>query len=156
VAALAGALGSLVLGRLIDAGRGVRAVTLSIAAMGTIILLRAYAGDDRVVAVAANTLGALAACLYVPTLMTALYNQAQRSPCVMRFHIAAEAGWDVGGMTGLAAAAGLVALGARAGDAVLVALIGIGLGAVLLARYYKSHASERIDAARHDMEQPPL
>ena len=70
--------------------------------MVAVILLRAFGGDHRVLAVAANTMGALAACLYVPTLMTALYNQAQRSPCVMRFHIAAEAGWDVGGMAGLA------------------------------------------------------
>ena len=156
VAALAGALGSLVLGRLIDAGKGVRAVHVSIAAMVAVILLRAFGGDHRVLAVAANTMGALAACLYVPTLMTALYNQAQRSPCVMRFHIAAEAGWDVGGMAGLAGAAGLVALGVSADRAVLVALIGIVLGTALLRRYYVSHASERIDASLHQIEQPPL
>jgi hypothetical protein len=156
VAALAGALGSLVLGRLIDAGKGVRAVTVSIAAMVAVILLRGLAGDHRVLAVAANVVGSLAACLYVPTLMTALYNQALRSPCVMRFHIAAEAGWDVGGMVGLAGAAGLVALGTSADRAVLVALIGIALGSVLLRRYYVAHASERIDASRREVEQLPL
>ena len=43
-------------------------------------------------ALAANAAGALIGCLYVPTLMTAVYGLAKRSPCPLRFQIAAQAG----------------------------------------------------------------
>jgi DHA1 family inner membrane transport protein len=136
VAALAGAIGGLVLGRWIDAGAGRRAVWLAIAAMSVVILLRAGAPMHPVLAVAANTLGALASCLYTPTLMTAMYNQSKRSPDAMRFQLVAEGGWDVGAIIGLLAMAALMALGLAPSATILVSLAGLALGFVLLRRYY--------------------
>jgi hypothetical protein len=34
--------------------------------------------------------------LYIPALMTAVYNEAKASGCPLRFQFAAEGGWDAG------------------------------------------------------------
>ena len=58
VAALVGAVGGLVLGRHIDAGHGKRAVLIAFGLIALIIVLRALATGNAVVAVMANALGA--------------------------------------------------------------------------------------------------
>ena len=146
IAALAGGIAGLFLGRLIDAGRGTRAVWLAIAALVLVIAMRAGLLHDPVLAVAANALGALVTCLYVPTMMTAVYNSAKRSPCVLRFHIAAEGGWDVGVSTGLALAALLTGLGFSLATAISLAFVGAAFVFVMLMRYYRAHPSERVEA----------
>ena len=87
-------------------------------------------------AVIANACGALVSCLYVPALGTAIYNQAKRSPCALRFHIAAEGGWDLGGASAGLISAGLLWLGAPLGACILLSLIGALAAFVLLRRYY--------------------
>jgi hypothetical protein len=136
LAALVGAISGLLLGNIIDTGRGVRAVWLTYGSFGVLILLRAASVDMPALAVIANALGALIWCLYVPTIMTAVYNQAKRSPCPLRFHVATEGGWDIGGASGCVAAATLSALGAPLSTTILLALAGIALGHFLLHRYY--------------------
>ena len=153
VAALIGAVSGLFLGKLIDTGKGTRAVWLSIGVAVLVIVLRAASLHDAVLAVIANALGALVTCLYIPTMMTTVYNRAKRSPCVMRFHIAAEGGWDVGVTSGLAFAALLVWLGQPIGEAILIALPGVGFVFVLLLRYYRTHGAESVDAARTQPEE---
>jgi hypothetical protein len=148
ISALAGAAGGLFLGRVIDSGRGTRAVWIAIGALMLVVLMRASVAEQPVLAIAAAALGALVACLYVPTLMTAVYNQAKRSPCVMRFHIAAEGGWDLGVTTGLCAAALLVWLGSAIAPTILVSLAGALLAFVLLRRYYGTHPGEAVDASQ--------
>jgi hypothetical protein len=136
LAALVGAVSGLVLGQYIDAGRGVRAVWLTYGSLGVLILLRAASIDMVALAVVANVLGALIGCLYVPTLMTAVYNQAKRSPCPLRFHVTTEGGWDIGGASGCVAAATLSALGAPLSTTILLGLAGVALAHFLLHRYY--------------------
>jgi hypothetical protein len=147
IAALVGAVGGLVLGRLIDAGKGARAVWYSVGLLTLVIVMRASVQRYPVFAITANALGALVACLYVPTLMTAVYNQAKRSPCVMRFHIAAEGGWDIGVTTGLGFAALVTWYGGPLSLTILMSLIGAATVAVLLLRYYAAHPTETVDAA---------
>jgi hypothetical protein len=74
--------------------------------------------------------------LYTPTMMTAVYNLSKRSPCVLRFHIAAEGGWDVGGATGCLLAAGLIWAGAPLSAAIAASLLGTSSVFVLLRRAY--------------------
>lgn len=136
LAALVGAVSGLVIGNTIDAGRGVSAVWLTYGSLAVLILLRAVSVDIVALAVIANALGALVACLYVPTMMTAIYNQAKRSPCPLRFHVAAEGGWDIGGASGCVAAATLSAFGAPLSTSILLSLAGAALGFSLLYRYY--------------------
>jgi DHA1 family inner membrane transport protein len=64
-AALAGAIGSLTLGRHIDAGRGKQAVWYAFGAFSLIVVLRAVATGRPAVAVLVNALGAFGECLYI-------------------------------------------------------------------------------------------
>ena len=141
-AAFVGALSGLVLGRHIDRGHGTRAVWLALTLIALVILLRAIAVDHAALAVIANALGSFGACLYIPTLMTALYNQSKRAPCPLRFQVAAEGGWDIGGASGALAAALLIGLGAPLSAGVLLALFGVVGALVLLRRYYAQHWDE--------------
>ncbi|MEQ9152388.1 MAG: MFS transporter [Parvibaculum sp.] len=136
LAAIIGGIGSLTLGRHIDAGHGSRAVIYAFGTFSLIILLRAVATGDATVAVLANALGALGACLYVPTLMTAVYTQAKRAPCTLRFHVATEGGWDIGGASGLFCAALALHLGLPLWTGILMSLFGVAAMVVLLQRYY--------------------
>ena len=135
-AALVGAIGGLGLGRHIDAGYGRRAVWYASGTIALIVVLRAVATGNAAIAVLANALGALGTCLYIPTLMTAVYTLAKRSPCTLRFHVATEGGWDVGGAVGLLAAALAIGLGAPLSASILLSLAGIAAFIVILRRYY--------------------
>jgi DHA1 family inner membrane transport protein len=135
-AALVGAIGGLTLGRHIDAGHGRRAVWYASGTLAMIVALRAVATGDPMLAVLANALGALAGCLYVPTLMTAVYTLAKRSPCTLRFHVATEGGWDIGGAAGLLAAALMTALGLPLWVGILLSLPGVAAIAIMLRHYY--------------------
>lgn len=145
IAALVGAVAGLFLGRHIDAGHGGRAVTIAFGLMAAIIVLRAFASDHAAFAVAANALGAFGACLYVPALMTAVYTQAKRAPCVLRFHVVTEGGWDMGGALGLICAALLIYAGLPLWSGVLLALGGIAIGWWRLRRYYRDNPRVAID-----------
>jgi DHA1 family inner membrane transport protein len=101
--------------------------------------LRAAAVEHPALAVMANALTPIGSCLYMPVLMTAVYNQAKRSPCVLRFHVATEGGWDAGGAGGCLCAAALLYAGAAIGVALLLPIIGIVAAFVALRRYYIAH-----------------
>jgi len=135
-AALVGAAGGLVLGRHIDAGFGARAAWIATGSVAAVTLLRFAAPGHPVIAVAANALGSLAICLYMPTLMTATYNQAKRSPSVLRFHVAAEGGWDIGGASALLLTALLVHLGLPLAIGVPLSLAGTAAVLVQLRAYF--------------------
>jgi hypothetical protein len=136
LAALAGAIGGLTLGRHIDAGHGRRAVWYASGTLVLIITLRAFAAGHAAVALLANALGSFGYCLYIPTIMTPVYTLAKRSPCTLRFQVAAEGGWDLGGATGLLIAALATRLGMPLSASILVALVGVAPMVVLLRRYY--------------------
>ena len=136
LAAFAGAVGGLLLGRLIDAGHGTRAAWVALIALGGTSVFRAVSVGSAPLAVLANASGALVACLYVPVLGTAIYNQAKRTPCTLRFHIAAEAGWDLGGASALLIAAGLLSAGVPIGTCIMLSLLGAMAAFHLLRTYF--------------------
>ncbi len=136
LAALVGAVAGLLLGRHIDLRGGRHAATVSAVAMACVILLRASSSGHPVLAVVANALAFAGNCLYVPTMMTAVYNEAKRSPCVLRFHVATEGGWDIGGSAGCLVAAGLLWWGLPISLALLLPLVGLTLWFAWLRRYY--------------------
>lgn len=136
LAAVVGAVSGLVLGRFIDAGHGRRAVWLACGVMAATILARTAAYLHPATAILANAAGAIVVGLYTPTMMTAVYNLSKRSPCVLRFHIAAEGGWDAGGATACLFAAGLIWAGAPLSAAIAVSLLGTAAAFVLLRRAY--------------------
>lgn len=137
--ALAGLVGAgfgLVLGRVVDAGKGRRAVGIAYGAAAVIVVLRAASLDQSWLAVSANALGALLMPLLVPPLVTATYNLAKASPCVFRFQMGTEGGWDVGCFFACLLAAGLTSAGISLGWVILLALPGVVGGAVLLWRQF--------------------
>lgn len=136
LAALAGAVSGLFLGRLIDTGHGTRAAWVALAALVITTILRAVSYGNAPLAVIANACGALVVCLYVPAFGTAVYNQAKRSPCTLRFHVAAEGGWDAGGATAALICAGLLAGGIPPGACILLSLVGALAAFVLLRGYF--------------------
>jgi DHA1 family inner membrane transport protein len=143
LSAIVGALSGLVLGRLIDTGHGARAAGIALVVLTTATILRALSHGNAPFAVIANACGALVTCLYVPALGTAIYNQAKRSPCTLRFHIATEAGWDLGGATALLIAAGLLAAGVPIGAGILLSLLGAVASFLLLRRYFAGEPMSR-------------
>jgi len=137
-AALVGAIGGLVLGRHIDAGHGGRAAWLAIGVLMFGIAFRAAVLGNATLAVIANAAGALINCLYTPTLMTAIYNQAKRSACALRFHVAAEGAWDIGAASASLISAFLFSHGVSLSGGILLGLIGATGSLVLLRKYYSA------------------
>jgi MFS transporter len=142
LAAVVGALAGLLLGRHIDAGHGARAAAIACGSLAALTLFRALSTQHAALAVAANACGGIVACLDIPTLMTALYNQAKRAPCTLRFHVATEGGWDFGGATGCLLAALMTAAGLPLSTAILPSLAGVALSFVLLRDYYGTAAAK--------------
>jgi MFS family permease len=136
IAALVGAIAGLFLGRHIDAGHGGRAVFFAFIPLALLILFRAASSGHPALAVAANALSSVGSCLYMPTMMTAVYNLAKRSPCTLRFHVATEGGWDAGGAAGCLAAAALIYSGVSLSVTLLLPLGGVAASFILLRRYY--------------------
>ena len=136
LAALIGAVCGLLLGRHIDAGGGRRAVMIAYSLAAAFVILRAGSVGSAWLAVTANAVGALLWPLMLPTLGAATYNLAKASPCPLRFSIVAEAGWDIGCACACLIAAALATSGVSFSFAILLALPGLLLAAVVLRRYF--------------------
>lgn len=136
LAALVGAVMSLWIGRHIDAGGGrVAAVVAFVVTLG-VLGLRAGSLDLPWLAVVANALGALVVALWVPALMTPIYNMAQASPCPLRFSVATEGAWDIGCATACLAGAAMLALGLSTAAPILLGVAGNVVAFALLWRRY--------------------
>ena len=83
--------------------------------------------------------------------MTAVYTLAKRSACTLRFHVATEAGWDLGGALGLLVTALAVDLGMPLRDGILLSLAGVAASTVMLRRYYANSPATAVEAG---MEEP--
>jgi hypothetical protein len=147
LAALVGAACGLLLGRHIDAGHGRRALVIACGVAAAVVLMRAVSIGSPWLAVGANALGAVVGSLILPAFATASYNMAKASPCPMRFHIATEAGWDVGCSLACLAAAALSASGVPLSAAILLALPALALAGLAARRYYAGAPAAPIGAA---------
>jgi hypothetical protein len=141
IAAFVGAVSSLLLGRHIDAGHGRRAVAIAYSMVSITLVIRALSLDTPWLAVAANALGAITSGVLGPTQMVPVYNLAKVSPCALRFHIAAEGGWDTGCASGCLLAALCAAHGLPLGAITLLGFLGALGQVVLLRRYYRQLAA---------------
>lgn len=146
LAALAGALGGVLLGRFIDRGHARRAIRINAAVLALALLARALCGSSPAVIVAVAVLATMAGGLYTPTLMTAFYNAAKSSPCPFRFLFAAEGGWDLGGVAASLAAAAICAAGWPLQAVILLALPAVLIQARQLALAYRARRPAPQDA----------
>jgi hypothetical protein len=144
IAAIAGAGAGLLLGKHIDRGNGRNAVYIACGVVAAIIAFRALATYTPGLAVFANAVSAIGGCLYIPTLMSVVYTLGKAAPCPLRFQVAAEAGWDVGGSTSLLLSALLTWLGIPLWAVLLLGLVGIAWQFVLLRRHHAELATAHI------------
>jgi len=135
-AALAGALGGLAFGRAIDSGGAPRAAWINAAVLAATLAAKALCGEQAIAVLVVAIGAALLGGLYNPSLMTAIYNEAKASPCPLRYHLALEAAWDVGGALACLAAAAALAWGASLQLVVLLALPLVALQAAGLRASY--------------------
>ena len=137
LSALAGAVGGMVLGRFIDRGHGGSAVRLSAFGCAAALAVKALAGNDPVLVVAAAALATTVSGLYYPTLLTAFYNASKSSPCALRFQFGAESGWDIGAALGAVVAAAVWRWGAPLQWVIVLALPAVAAQAYLLNGRYR-------------------
>jgi hypothetical protein len=145
LAAFAGAIGGLLLGRVIDAGHGRHAVALSLTVLAASAFFRSASTGAAALAVIANATGAFVGCLYVPSVMTMVYNQAKRSPCPLRFHIATEGAWDIGCAGGCLSAAFLSFYGVPLSLGILSSVFSILPLYLAVRRHYGAEVFEQAE-----------
>jgi DHA1 family inner membrane transport protein len=148
VAALAGALGGMVLGRFMDMGHARRSVWLNAAVLTVGFVLKAMVGGHELAVIAVAIGTTIFSGLYMPYWMTAVYNAGKAAPCTFRFHFAAEGGWDAGGVAVCLVSAGICAAGWPLWVMVLTALPAVAVQALLLAPRYRAHDSARALGSR--------
>ena len=124
-AGLVGAATGLLCGRAIDRGDRDRYLGLVCCALALSFALRASASLSPLAANIAHATGAAVMGLYVPVLMSAIYDRAKQSGAAYRFHFAAEAGWDAGAAAGCLAAAAVALATEMPSFVVLPASLGI-------------------------------
>jgi MFS family permease len=137
LAALAGALGGVLLGRFIDLGHVRRAIWLNALVLTLAFLIRALCSTSPAVIVGVAVLTTMLGGIYAPTLMTAFYNAAKSSPCPFRFQFAAEGGWDLGGVAASLVAAAMCAAGSPLQTVIFLALPAVLIQARLHTRAYR-------------------
>jgi MFS family permease len=141
LASLAGAIGGLAFGRFIDAGHAERAVWINAIVFSIVLVMKAACVGSAATIAAATIVSNLFGGFYIPVLMTAIYNDGKAAACTLRFHIMAEAGWDVGGTIACLLAALAWATSVPPAAILLIALLGVIPQAWLAARRYRAHAA---------------
>jgi MFS transporter, DHA1 family, inner membrane transport protein len=107
-------------------------VQIAYGAMALAIVIKALSFSAPWSAVAANAFGAVAFPLYMPVLMSRIYNMAKASACPLRFKIATEGAWDMGTGLGCLSVALLTWLGTSYLWPLLLALVGCAAGYALM------------------------
>ena len=106
--ACVGAGMTLISGRMIDKGHYRKSLNVAFSLVAMVILMKAFGFGTVWMAIAASALGAVAAPLYMAPLMSRIYNLSKASACPLRFHVAAEGGFDLGAGAGCLIAAALI------------------------------------------------
>ncbi|MBV9078412.1 MAG: MFS transporter [Methylobacteriaceae bacterium] len=122
---LVGAVAGWLCGRAIDRQDRERYLALVSGALALGLLVRALASWVPAAAIVATATGAAVMSVYVPLMMSAVYERAKRSGAAYRFHFGLEAGWDLGAVAGCCAAATVASFGGIASLAVLPSLLGV-------------------------------
>jgi MFS family permease len=142
IATLAGAIGAMYLGRLIDLGHLGRIAWLSTALVGVGLLVRVVGGTQAEIVMLASIVSAFIGGLYVPVLMTTIYRQARQAPDLFRFVFAIEGGWDIGAFLVCIAAAAIYVSGGTSQLVLALALPVVAAQAVLIQRLNRHGSHE--------------
>jgi DHA1 family inner membrane transport protein len=138
-AALAGALGGMLLGRFIDMGHARRSVWIYAGILMAGLILKSVGGGHPVAVVGIAIGTTLFSGLYIPYWMTAVYNAGKVAPCTFRFHFASEGGWDAGGCCTSLVAAAVCTAALPLEAVILLAIPMVAAQALLLNKSYAGH-----------------
>jgi hypothetical protein len=140
-AGLVGAVTGLACGHGVDLGHRRRYLVIVAGALAFGFALRLGASWSATAATIANLSGAAINGLYVPVLMSVVYDRAKLTGAAYRFHFAAEAGWDTGAAIGCVAAAAAVWATGVPSLALLPGLWAVPVLYVLLGRHRPADAA---------------
>lgn len=140
LAGIAGAVMGLLTGKLVDLGRGKRALQIGFMVLAVAILARAFGYAAVWSAVAANVIAVIVWPVYATATNSRIYNLARQSPCPLRYHVVAEGGWDLGTAASYLISAALIHFGFGYVLPLLVALFGCGLGYSVLSTSFEVSA----------------
>jgi hypothetical protein len=135
-AGVAAAAGSLLVGRLIDGGHPRHSLVIAYGAAALALALKGAAFAHPLLAIMATALGALVVPMTSTAMLAPLYAMARQSPCVLRFSMATEGGWDLGCAAACLIAAAMLAGGASFRLPILLGLAAIAMMAWMLGRWY--------------------
>lgn len=127
LAAAAGAVTGFWAGHGIDRGHRDRYITIVSVLLAAGFLLRAGTVWSPIAASIANATGAAVGGLYTPLLMSMIYDRAKLSGAAYRFHLALEAGWDIGCAGGCLAGAAAAWISGTPSLSVLPAMLGVAV-----------------------------
>ncbi|MBX9885493.1 MAG: MFS transporter, partial [Novosphingobium sp.] len=133
--------GSVYVGRLIDGGRPRQSLVIAYGAAALALAAKGTALGHPLLAVAVTALGALVVPMTSTAMLAPLYAMARQGPCVLRFSMATESGWDLGCSAACLTAAALLAGGAGFRLPILLGLIAIAAMAWMLDRWYARRAA---------------
>jgi DHA1 family inner membrane transport protein len=148
-AALAGALSGMLLGRFIDLGHARRLTFVNAAVLAGSLTIKSICGEEPVSVILVAICTTLLGGLYIPTLMTAVYNEGKASACPLRFQFAAEGGWDAGGSLVCLISAAFCAADLPLQSVILLALPMVAVQTRLLTASYGKNGNARDAACRH-------
>lgn len=137
LAGLGAAAGSLIIGRLIDGGRGTQSLALAYGLGATVTLIKAMAWASPLPALVATALGALVTPMLATAMLSPLYAMAQRSQCTLRFNMATEGGWDLGCSAAALVAAAILGMGHGYTAPILLGLAALGAISWGLVQWYR-------------------
>lgn len=135
-AGIAAAAGSLFVGRLIDGGRPRHSLVIAYGLAALALAAKGTALGHPLLAVGATALGALVVPMTSTAMLAPLYAMARQGPCLLRFSMASEGGWDMGCALASFLAAALLAAGAGFRLPILMGLAAIAAMAWMLDRWY--------------------
>ncbi len=136
LAAVAGALASLTIGRSIDLGHGRRAVALAAGLAVIVYAMRAMVGGNTIALLAVVVASTVLIHFYATPFMTGYYTEAKKAPCAFRLQCVAETGWDCGAVLGCLCGAAILGSGIDLQNIIWLAIVPILAQAVLLRRIY--------------------
>lgn len=146
LAGVAGAVMGLLTGKMVDLGKGKRALQIGFMVLSIAILARAFGYAAVWSAVAANVIAVIVWPIYATATNARIYDLARQSPCPLRYHIVAEGGWDLGTAIGCLVSAVLVYFGFSYFLPLIVALIGCGMGYWFLTNTFDTRTSSHPSA----------
>lgn len=136
LAALAGAVIGMVLGRHVDGGKARRSTVVAFSFASAVVALRAASEGAALLAVTANAMGAIAVLMQTPAMGAMIYNLTKTAPCPLRFQIVTEASFDTGIFFACLAAAALLTAGSPLALPILLSLPAQAAMAWVLTHYF--------------------